>query len=442
MNQILTCVFLLISALVVQGASINEKQAIPLPPTEDPFYKPPQGYEDEPLGTILRYRQMPVPPGILNMRVSVQEAYQLLYRTSDTFGKPEATVTTVLVPNNADFNKLLSYQIPVDAAYVNCAASYSLQMGSNINAFTSQAELALIEYCLDLGWIVNAPDFDGPKAALTAATQSGQATLDSIRAVLNYSKNITGVEKNAKVALWGYSDGALATGWATQLAPSYYPELEIIGSALGGTVADLIATGLALNDGPYSGMVFSGIAGISQEYPEYQDLINMYGIPELMAKFNTVREMCQIQAVYNFEYNNLFDYVTIGKEILLDPNMTEILSQQNLGNHTPTAPLYMYHGVKDEMAPFSAAEALYDKWCGEGVDIEFQISETTEHIEECILGAANAVSWLQDRMDGKPVEKGCRIQLSSSSVLDYSALQTFGNQIYNQLNNFLSALVK
>lgn len=45
----------------------------------------------------------------------------------------------------------------------------------------------------------------------------------------------------AKVALWGYSGGALASAWAAQQQHSYAPELydKIVGSAFGGTPVDL-----------------------------------------------------------------------------------------------------------------------------------------------------------------------------------------------------------
>jgi hypothetical protein len=36
----------------------------------------------------------------------------------------------------------------------------------------------------------------------------------------------------------GYSGGAIATGWAAQLQPTYAPELAFVGAVAGGTPAD------------------------------------------------------------------------------------------------------------------------------------------------------------------------------------------------------------
>jgi hypothetical protein len=75
--------------------------------------------------------------------------------------------------------------------------------------------------------------------------------LDSIRAVLN-SGNFTSISPKPITTFFGYSGGAVASGWvsrsslfrfdnpkltgrqATELQPSYAPELDIAGAAIGG----------------------------------------------------------------------------------------------------------------------------------------------------------------------------------------------------------------
>ena len=72
-------------------------------------------------------------------------------------------------------------------------------------------------------WLI--PDYEGPKASFTAGKQCGQSTLDSIRAVLK-TTNVTGIQ-DAKVAMWGYCGGTVATGWAAALQePTYAKELK------------------------------------------------------------------------------------------------------------------------------------------------------------------------------------------------------------------------
>jgi hypothetical protein len=64
----------------------------------DWFYEAPNGFEKAAPGTILRYRQTPRPIGINNTAVEVGDAWQILYRTQDAEGLPEATLLTILKP--------------------------------------------------------------------------------------------------------------------------------------------------------------------------------------------------------------------------------------------------------------------------------------------------------------------------------------------------------
>ena len=61
-------------------------------------------------------------------------------------------------------------------------------------------------------------------------------TLDSIRAAFNASAVETA--SDARVALLGYSGGAIASEWVAELAPTYAPDVNArsIGAAIGGVL--------------------------------------------------------------------------------------------------------------------------------------------------------------------------------------------------------------
>ncbi len=69
-------------------------------PSEDSFYEPPEGYEHARPGTVLRSprRRAGVPRPVPQKF----RATQLLYRTTDFQGDPQASVTTVLIPTERD----------------------------------------------------------------------------------------------------------------------------------------------------------------------------------------------------------------------------------------------------------------------------------------------------------------------------------------------------
>ena len=78
--------------------------------------------------------------------------------------------------------------------------------------------------------------------------------LDSIRATTAYSD--IGIQAGAKVALWGYSGGATAVGWAAALHKTYAPEVNLVGVAQGGTPANLTAAAESLDGGLFAGCEF------------------------------------------------------------------------------------------------------------------------------------------------------------------------------------------
>jgi len=190
----------------VLGAITGVVGPRPIKPSDDPFYTPAAGFESAKPGAILRTRPVPNALSLLQtIPLQLQGAYQILYRTTDAMGNATATVTTILIPKNADFKKVVSYQVAEDSGgQINCAPSYGLQSGSDIEfSGTANIESALIAAALNQGWVVNTPDWEGPKSTFIDGIGAGQATLDSIRAALA-SGSFTNISPEAKVQMWGY----------------------------------------------------------------------------------------------------------------------------------------------------------------------------------------------------------------------------------------------
>jgi hypothetical protein len=389
-----------------------------LKPQQDSFYDPPAYYGKTSPGTILRTRKAPHALAAFSiLPQNIASVWQVLYRTADALGNPQATVTTVIEPHNADPTKLLSYQIAEDSEYWSCQPSYILQEGSGLNGLISQAEIFFIDAALDRGWFVSIPDYEGPRSAFTAGLQAGHATLDSIRAVLASTK-LTNVQANAKVALWGYSGGALATGWAAEVQPTYAPELKIIGAALGGTPADLNATVHAVNGGLFAGLIPSGFLGLSQAYPEVDHYIQSHLLPTKMHAFNRASKQCLLQDILQFAFNNMWSYFDIRERIFDDPVVIRALNENKMGKYQPKIPLFMYHAMLDEVVPYGVTKALADKYCKMGSDVEFVTDVLSEHAVLMITGAPSAIVWLANRFNGIPAQKGCSNRTTLTSALD------------------------
>ena len=100
----------------------------PLVPDTDPFYVPPAGFEHAAPGTVLRSRDVELAfLGLIKQRVT---AMQLLYRSTNMSGAPEAAVTTVIIPADASPHRpcpIVSYQCAIDAIDARCFPSYAMR---------------------------------------------------------------------------------------------------------------------------------------------------------------------------------------------------------------------------------------------------------------------------------------------------------------------------
>jgi hypothetical protein len=150
---------------IISPSNFVRPRGIPIPPSQDPFYQPPAGFENASPGTALGSRPVPNPLAAFNIaKLNLAAAYQILYRTSDSHGNPEASVTTLMIPYNSDPTKLLSYQVAEDSAFLDCAPSYAFQQTATRN-LSSQAEMLPMAAALNRGWYVNTLDYEGPKSA-------------------------------------------------------------------------------------------------------------------------------------------------------------------------------------------------------------------------------------------------------------------------------------
>lgn len=409
-------------------------------PDADIFYAAPANISDYAPGAIIRSRRPPGPLALFSGKINVQGAWQVLFRTSGMAGEPLASVTTVIVPHDADYGKLLSYQVEIDSPWNGCFPSITLQQSlANIASVSSQYGLLWVMSALEKGWVVSVPDHDGPNAAFGAGILAGQVTLDSVRAALQ-SGAITGLRSDARAALWGYSGGALATEWALEVQQQYAPELEIVAAAIGGVPANAPSAIFAtINKNIAAGLTFNAAMGLTHAYPEFGALLKDHLRPNGSAIYDVTKQ-CTIPSVVEFAYKNFWDYIDVGDKLLDDAYVQEIFAQNTMGNlGISKVPTYMYHAINDELLPIRNIENLYDKYCSAGANIQFFKEAFGEHIIVALTGAAGALGYLIDRMDGKAAPVGCHSQTVVSTGLEPANIPILGLGVYNIVASILGA---
>lgn len=406
--------------------SRNRRASIPTP-LNDPFYYPPDGWESKQPGDILKTRKVNLALFQVD-QLKYKEAHQILYRTTASYeSEPSYTVTTVIVPYNAQRNKLVNYQVYTDANGAQCAPSYSMRKGGNLgNDILLNYQQLLFSTFLDEGWILTIPDYQGPMRAFAAGRLEAHMSLDGVRATLNF--NLTELSEDAKVVTYGYSGGAIASGWTAALQPSYAPEINAVGFALGGTPANVTNTVQSLDKGLFSGLCVTGFTGIYYAFSSIQDWARGKIHPKGVEAMEYARAHCLIDVQVKYPFNHVFsdEFFRNGENLLYEPFIQSIIGDIVLGlkeTETPQAPVYMFHSQHDEIVPFPAAKKAAEDWAKHGADVFFQeFSDlTSEHAFSEIGNIPNTLFFIRDRFEGKPFPKGLTRKVSRNGLDDPNA---------------------
>lgn len=403
--------------------------AVPLTvtvPSQDSFYNIPDVLEMYNNGQIIKMRKTPHPLRRAKQQINIKNAWQAMVRSTDSHGSPNAIVTTIIEPYNADPEKIVSYQLFENSACIDCPPSYGLQLNANETTLTELDEMYFMDMALNKGWFVIAPDYEGPKAAFSASIQEGQATLDSIRAVLN-SANTTGIAPYAKVVMWGYSGGTIPTSWAAALQPTYASELKrnLVGAAFGGLVSNITSTAELLDGGEHVGLTVASIAGLSSEYPEFKEAVYQDMYPNKTTQFNEIYNLCMTPEGPFYADQYIFSgpdrYFKSGWDILKNPAIQEVLNENTLAYNNsrgvPEIPLFLYHGEKDLMASYDQVQRVFDNWCEWGINsFEFAADSSVGHHLEAATGLGAAFEWITKRLNGEVPLQGCSKTVRVSNI--------------------------
>ncbi|KLO32924.1 lipase family protein [Mycobacterium haemophilum] len=388
------------------GRALHEtlqRKVRPLLPSDDPFYQPPPGYQHATPGTVLRSRDVEV--AFLGLIPQPFTATQLLYRTMDMNGKPEATVTTVILP--AEFAPgqtcpLLSYQCAIDAMSSRCFPSYALRRKAKALGSLTQFELLMIIAALAEGWAISVPDHEGPHGLWGAPYEPGYCVLDGIRAVLSSER--IGLSPATQIGLWGYSGGGLASAWAAEVCAEYAPELNIVGAVLGSPVGDPGHTFRRLNGGFLSGLPALVVAALSHTYPALDKVIKEHANDEGRALLARLEQMTTVGAVIKMAGKDIGDYLDEPlEETLSRPTVAHVFDNIKLGSGVPTPPVLIVQAIHDYLIDVHDIDALADAYSAGGANVTYHRDPFSEHMSLHPLSVPMTLGWLADRFAGRPL---------------------------------------
>ncbi|KAI4952479.1 hypothetical protein J4E91_002950 [Alternaria rosae] len=227
---------------------------------------------------------------------------------------------------------------------------------------------------------------------------------------------------DAKVQMWGYSGGALASEWAAELQANYAPEIPFVSMAIGGVTPDVNNVFTTINKGLFAGIAAAGFIGLGNANPDFGKYVQDSLKPETADAFNQAGEMCF--------YGDVKTYA--------DPiSKNTIRTGATMGLHgTPFMPIFVYKAAKDEISPIADTDALVDQFCKAGVSITYVRDSFGEHFTQAATSTGDVLNYLTDRFNGVPIS-GCDIRNEFLDLLDAGSPGKLGISLVMVLLNAL-----
>ena len=401
-------------------------------PTHDSFY----AYSGStPLsrvapGTVLKTRTMPY--HFLGIPLPLT-AVQILFRTTNAIGQPVASVTSVVRGPGANPGKVISYQSFYDSLNPNDEPSYAIAGGVSLGGFIPNAEFPIFSSFLLGGFNIVVPDTEGPTADFSAGPEYGMNTLDAIQAALN--SPATHLSSTAKVGMIGYSGGAIATGWAAALAPTYAPNVNkhLVGAAEGGILVDPDHNLHYINGSVvWAGVAAMSIIGLARAYHvDLTPYMSAYG-KSLFVKLKFASISTVLGAYPGLTWAKLAKPQYSSPESV--PAFVKIANTINLGSRgAPTIPMFMGQGADgvlegtpgfgkgDGVMVAADVRSLARQWCAHGTTVKYTQYNLTSHVTTVPLWLPAAIAWLGARFGSSPAPSNCSSIAPGNSLAPISA---------------------
>ncbi|MGA9491555.1 MAG: lipase family protein [Mycobacterium sp.] len=389
-------------------------------PKDDPFYSYSDPLDSIAPGTVLktrsfRYHLFGFP--------TLLETTQLLYRSTSQTGKPTVNVTSIIKPPiQFDKTKVISYQSAYDSLNRNDQPSYAISGGLRLGGVVPNVEAAVFGPFVAEGYTVIVPDTEGQRADFAAGPEYGMNTLDSIRAAFNSSS----IPKNSRVAMLGYSGGAIATGWAAELAPTYASDVDarMIGAAIGGVLVDP-AHNLHYVEGTgfWAGVMAMALVGIARAF-EIETELARYLSPNGARIFHEMQSASIVNVLGQYpglKWQDLVSHKYPTPESL--PLFVECANKLIMGTGTPTIPMFIgqgangaLEGTPGDKAGIGAGDGvmiagdvrtLARDYCARGTKVHYEQYDALSHIWSVPIWLLDSIAWIKQRFAGVPAPDNC-----------------------------------
>ena len=406
---------------VMPHASADDRQY-------EEFYTPPDPLPPGQPGDLIRTEPSRLalePSGQLGAYVGT--GTRIMYRSNDAQGNPVAVTGTYIEPDVAwpgnGPRPLLAYATGPYGAGEQCAPSRLFNQGIHFSQgfdLMINVEEGWIATMLARGFAIVVTDgvgmgVHGPQSPQWLnRVAAGTAMLDAARAAMKLPD--TSLDPHGPVALWGYASGGQASLSAAELASTYAPELNIVGTFADAPVTDIVQAIPGIDGNFLAVLAGYLLRGIFAAYPQTEEPIRNVLTPRGLQMLDWSGHTCLLQGGVDYAFRHLEFWFNTDLDTLIsnDP-FKSLLVAQRVGNIKPKGPVYIAHNRWDPLIPYQAARQTAQDWCAMGADVEFWTNEqpplfnklAINNLLQPYVDGERSMAWVTDRFNGVPTTPNC-----------------------------------
>jgi hypothetical protein len=211
------------------------------------------------------------------------------------------------------------------------------------------------------------------------------------------------------------------------MAPSYAPELNVVGAVLGSPVGDPGEAFLKLNRTLFAGLPALVIAGLAKVYPELSKVIDEHTSVDGRRRLRRLEELTTVGAVMAHRHDDFDDFLDSPlADVLALPEVLDVIADLRLGERIPECPLLVVQAVHDRIVDVMDVDAQVERYVEGGATVRYVRDLFSEHIGLMLIAQPLMISWLEARFSSTPTTTGTAtvrsLLLSPASWTGYADL--------------------
>ncbi len=371
------------------------------------FYVPPRPLPVAPPGTLIRSTRVTGVPGV----PAGATVWRILFHSTTIYGADLAESGYVIAPGApppATGYPVIAWAHGTTGFAARCAPSLFTNAGGGNGPYLIPG---LANY-LRAGFVVTAADYQGLGVAdgvhpYLLGDSEGRSVLDATRA----SRHLPGLRTSDTVVVYGHSQGGHAALFAGEMAPTYAPDLHVVGVVAAApatglsTLISIVATSTGQQFLPFS--IPTSYAW-SQTYNDLPITDVFTATGEQFAR-EEVTKGC-LDSVANAIGRR---HLTPGQVFLPSSETNPIViahaKANDPGRVRTTVPMLILQGTKDMTVPPGLTDAFVSGTaCKIGDTVEYLHVMGATHNTVVLVGTPSIVRWMQGRILGSsPASTTC-----------------------------------